>query len=168
MEFKESQKFRQTWLWIVLIILGIVIIGGLGTGFCRQIILGQKFGTNPMSDKGIAAVFLLVLLIYILIFLLFIFARLNTVINDKGIQYRFFPFHTIYHMIIWDDIIKFEVITYNPIRDYGGWGLRIGKKGKAYNVAGNMGLLIYLKSGKTLLIGTQKDKELSDFISKIK
>jgi hypothetical protein len=55
-----------------------------------------------------------------------------------------------------------EVITYRPIIDYGGWGVRFGRKGMAYNVSGNIGLLISRKNGKTILIGTQKPDEMKE------
>ena len=49
--------------------------------------------------------------------------------------------------------------SYNPIRDYGGWGIRWGTKGKAYNVSGNRGLYLEFSDGKQLLIGLQKPEE---------
>jgi hypothetical protein len=39
--------------------------------------------------------------------------------------------------------------------EYGGWGIRYGRKGRAYNVSGNMGLDLTLKPSKSFLIGTQ-------------
>lgn len=168
MEFKESQKFSQAWLWIILIITGMLTVGPLGAVIYRQIIQGRDFGVNPMGNKGIVVIFILVLVVFIMIFLLFALARLTTVIDSKGLTFRFFPFQIKHQSINWDDIVKYEVITYSPILDYGGWGVRSGKNGKAFNVAGNKGLLLFLKSGRPLLIGTQKDKELIDFLSKIR
>ncbi|MCQ0110186.1 hypothetical protein JGC31_01235 [Zhouia sp. CL16] len=56
-----------------------------------------------------------------------------------------------------------KVIKYNPIKDYGGYGWRIGfrGKGKALNIRGNKGIQIIYKNNKKLLIGTQKP-ELAD------
>lgn len=50
-----------------------------------------------------------------------------------------FPFET---------IRNYEIKTYNPIRDYGGWGIRYGSKVKTYTVAGNKGLLFEFIDGK--------------------
>jgi hypothetical protein len=167
-EFRETQKFKQVWIWITLIITGLIVFGTFGTGFYKQIIQGQKFGANPMSNTGITVGSILALIVFILMFLLFGFAKLTTVVNSKGITYRFFPFHIKYRTLLWDNITKYEVITYDPLLDYGGWGVRSGRKGKAYNVEGNRGLQLYFKSGRPLLIGTQKGEELSIFLSKIK
>ncbi len=167
MIYKESQKFKEPAIWIGLIISGLVVIGIFGLGFYRQIIQGRQFGNNPMSDTGLIVTLTLVLILFLLMFLLFGFANLTTEIDRHRIAFRFFPFHYKFQQIGWNKIEKFEVITYKPIRDYGGWGIKFGKNGKAYNVAGNRGLQLQLKSGKNILIGTQKPDELSDFLSKL-
>lgn len=167
MIYKESQKFKEPAIWIGLIFSGIVVAGIFGLGIYRQIIQGRQFGNNPMSDTGLIVAFALVVFLFLLVFLLFGFAKLTTEIDKRRIAFRFFPFHFKFQQIGWDKIEKFEVVTYKPIRDYGGWGIRFGKIGKAYNVAGNKGLQLQLKSGKHILIGTQKAVELSDFLSKL-
>ena len=60
---------------------------------------------------------------------------------------------------------KYEVQTYRPIRDYGGWGIRYGRGGKAYNVSGNRGVMLELSDGQKLLIGSQKPDDLANAIS---
>ena len=56
------------------------------------------------------------------------------------------------------EIDRFEIREYKPIKEYGGWGMKQGKKGvgKAYSVSGNIGLQLYLTNGKKVLIGTQR------------
>jgi hypothetical protein len=165
MNYREIQQFRQSWIWIGLTLPGMLIIGLFGFGIKRQVIDGQTFGNNPMSDTGLIVTFACVLLVLLLLVLLFLFARLTTEINHSGIAFRFFPFHFTFRRISWDTVEKYEVITYNPIGDYGGWGIKGNKYGQAYNVSGNLGLKIYLKTGKEILIGTQKKTELTSFLS---
>jgi hypothetical protein len=57
------------------------------------------------------------------------------------------------------------VQTYRPIRDYGGWGIRYGRGGKAYNVSGNRGVMLELSDGQKLLIGSQRPEELANAIN---
>ena len=52
--------------------------------------------------------------------------------------------------------------TYNPIREYGGWGIRYGLKSKAYNVHGNHGVQLELLNRKRLLIGSQRSEEFAN------
>ena len=58
----------------------------------------------------------------------------------------------------WKDISSFEAISVKPLRNYGGWGVRLGFKSKAYIITGNQGLLFRLQNGRTLFIGSQEPK----------
>ena len=130
----------------------------------KQIFLGQKFGDNPMSDMGLIIMTILICCLYGLLILVFGFAKLSTMIDKNGITFKFFPFHLKWRFIPWQEIDRYEVVVYNPIKDYGGWGIKYGRKGKAFNVSGDRGLSINLKSGKNILIGTQRDNELKEYL----
>ena len=112
------------------------------------------------------------LLIPILGFVLLFYSRLDTEIDAEGIRVRFIPFHFKFKTYNWNVIGQATVTTYNPVLDYGGYGLRFGLfgKGKAYNVSGDQGIQLVFKKGSKLLIGTQKPNEaaqaLSNFIPK--
>jgi hypothetical protein len=168
MIYKEIQHFKQLWIWLIFIISGFAVIGNFGFGFYQQIILGIKFGDNPLSDNGLIITFILVLLLHLLIFFMLGYSRLITTIDKNGIEYRFAPFHIKPRIIEWSAIESYQVISYNPIREYGGWGIRYGKKGMAYSIRGDKGLLLNLKNSKTLLIGTQQVQELNDFLVQLK
>ena len=140
MRFEETQKFRQPWLWVLLIFVGFMTVGIFGIGVYVQVIRGHWFGNDPMNNTGLIITFLLVSALMSAIFLLFWFVKLITVIDKSGISYRFFPFHSKDRRIDWSLIEKYEVVKYNPISDYGGWGIRYGRNGKAYNVSGDKGL----------------------------
>ena len=55
--------------------------------------------------------------------------------------------------------------TYSPITEYGGWGIKWGSGGKAYNVSGNRGVQQEFTDGKRLLIGSQKPEQLDSAIA---
>jgi hypothetical protein len=57
-------------------------------------------------------------------------------------------------------IQTYEAKTYRPLREYGGWGIRYGAAGKAYNVSGNLGVQLSLLSGRKIMLGSQKPEEL--------
>jgi len=150
--FEEVQRFNQPWLLLVLFIPVVVFIWG----FVQQIIMKVPFGNNPAPDW-----FFLILFAFLggLIFLFFKM-RLITRIDKSGIAYRFTPFYNKEKMINWSEVSRVEVTRYNPLKEYGGWGIRYGRKGKALNVRGNYGMMIEFHGGKNLLIGTQKPEEL--------
>ena len=97
---------------------------------------------------------------------LFMFTtNLTTEVHSDGLYIRFFPFHLSFRRIAIEEIGGFEVCTYNPIKDYGGWGIRYGRKGKAYNVSRNRGVQLELLNRKHLLIGSQKPEELAEALN---
>jgi len=91
---------------------------------------------------------------------LFVFGRLITEVREDGIYIRFVPFHRRSRKIPFKDLKEYQVRTYRPILDYGGWGIRCGLKGKAYTVSGNRGVQLELTSGERLLVGSQRPEEL--------
>jgi len=163
--YRETQRFKQAWIWVILSLVGLLILGIFGYDIYEQIILKKKLSNNPVSDTELVVIFLVVFLFFLFLIALFAFARLSTVIDKSGIQFRFFPFHMRYKQFPWDQVSKYELIGYQPIKDYGGWGIRFGKMGKAYTVSGNKGLQVHLKSGKRFLLGTQNVEELKTFLS---
>jgi len=92
--------------------------------------------------------------------------ELKTEINKEGIKVQLEPFHRKPQFIDWQDIESAYIRTYSPLWEFGGWGLRFGLSGKAYIISGNRGLQLILKDGRHLLIGTQKDLELEQFLKR--
>lgn len=154
-EFKEEQKFNQWWLWLILIPMGVLPL----IGIYKQLILGEKLGDNPMSDISL----LIFSIIMFSLVGLFLIMKLKTSIDKNGINMHFFPF--IKKSVDWQQIKNVKVVNYGFV---GGWGIRLWTKyGTVYNIRGNKGLEIVLKSGKKFLIGTQKETELSTIIEKM-
>ncbi|MCW3113115.1 MAG: hypothetical protein JWR18_1511 [Segetibacter sp.] len=86
--------------------------------------------------------------------------KLETQIRKDGIYVKFFPFHLSFKEYKWNDVKKSYVRQYNPMSEYGGWGLRWGLAGKAFNVSGDKGLQLEFLDNKKVLIGTNKAEEL--------
>jgi hypothetical protein len=134
----------------------IAIAGLMWYGSLIQLLFHRPFGDRPMPDS--------LLLIFWLLFgiglpAFFYYAGLITEVRHDGIYFRYFPLHCSFRRIAFDELKRYEVRTYRPIIEYGGWGIRYGPKGKAYNVSGNRGLQLELISGKRLLIGSQQPEE---------
>tara|TARA_B110000261_G_scaffold42805_1_gene50276 strand:+ start:125 stop:619 length:495 start_codon:yes stop_codon:yes gene_type:complete len=154
--FKETQKFSQWWLWLILIAIGALPVSGL----YKQLYLNEAFGDKPMSDLGliIFAVFVFSLIA------MFWFVRLKTEIDQNGISMHFFPL--VKKRVNWKEIKNAEIVNYGFV---GGWGIRLWTKyGTVYNMKGNKGLAIALTDGKKFLIGTQKPEELTTILEKIR
>jgi len=138
---------------------------GSGGRYCRndvvcitQLLLNRPLGGRPMSNV-MAVIFWL--LFGIGLPALFLFGKLITEVREDGVYVQYIPFHRGFHRIPFTDIIKCEARTYRPIREYGGWGIRFGSRGRAYNVSGNRGVQLVFESGKRLLIGSNRPEEFS-------
>jgi hypothetical protein len=160
--FEEQQRFKQWWLWIILIAINGLFIVAL----YKQIILDEPFGNNPLSNGGLLLVFGLTLLIC----LLFISFKLTTKITKEGIYVQFFPIHFKPQFYSFVTIQKINTRNYSALMEYGGWGIRQGffGKGKALTTGGNEGLQLEFKNGKKLLIGTRKTDEINRILSDLK
>ena len=157
--FKEEQRFRQPWLIIFLILVSIL----LWIGIIERIFFGYKFGNKPAPDW----IIILIWLAFGIGLPVFFFSiKLITEVRYDGIYLRFFPIHRKFKVYPYDEIEKYEVRTYRPIYEYGGWGIRYGFKGRAYNVYGNKGIQLIFKNKKKLLIGSQKAEEFYNAIRK--
>lgn len=144
--FTEEQRFNQ---WYIHLLFVVEIF--IGVYFVFSGWSGDK--TNNMVSIG---ALVLVLAIHFLMYNM----KLITRIDEFGVHYQFKPFIK-RRTIKWEEIEKIYVRTYDPITEYGGWGIRFtfGKKGKAYNVSGYKGIQIELKNKKPILIGTCKERD---------
>lgn len=86
--------------------------------------------------------------------------KMVTQIRDDGIYVRFPPFQAGYKKILWKDIKQVYLRKYNAVSEYMGWGIRTGPMGKAYIVAGDIGIQIVLKNNYKILIGTQQSEKV--------
>ncbi len=86
--------------------------------------------------------------------------RLDTEVRRDGLYIRYVPFHRNFRRFKAEDLRESYACTYRPMLEYGGWGIRYGWKGKAYNVRGNQGVQLVLRDGRRVLIGSMKPAEL--------
>ena len=52
-------------------------------------------------------------------------------------------------------------MTYSPLVEYGGWGIRGWGKNVALNARGNRGVRLMLMDGRRVLVGSQRAEELA-------
>lgn len=151
--FREEQRFNQWWLWLLVLVPTAMV----WYGAIQQLIFGKAFGDNPTSDTGMS---IILVLFGVLLPLFMYFLKLVTEVRQDGLYVRFYPFHLSFRRYPYESINSYKVREYSPLKEYGGWGIRYGLKGMAYNVSGNLGVQLEFKGGKSLLIGSQKPEEL--------
>lgn len=155
--FEETQGFNKTGVGFFLNIVTAVLI--------ISIILMLK-GATTHKDTVISALAGFTL-VTILLNIFLRTARLQTQITSTGILVRYPPFITTYKSYSWQQIKQAYVRTYKPILEFGGWGIRWGLNGKAYNVSGNQGIQLIFSNGKKLLIGTRRPNDAAEALRRV-
>ncbi|WKN45543.1 hypothetical protein [Tunicatimonas pelagia] len=158
--FTEVQRYRQTWIWVLLgALLGTLIFLGV-----FQVLQSQVSDTPWLPVP--ALLFIggiwggLVLLAYK--------AHLFVQINKQGIKFQLFPFQWATRNIAWADIDEMYIRDYDGLAEYGGWGMRYGPRGKAYTISGRFGMQLQLIDDQQILIGTQRPAELEELIVQLR
>lgn len=147
--FEENQRFNQWWLWLgMLALVGIFIY--------------QRYPFEINQE------FLIPFIVLALVIAFLFSIKLSTKIDEHGIHVKMFPFHLKTVTYTWGELYSVDVVEYSPISEYGGWGLRISRKGKAFSVKGNKGIKLQTADGKNRMIGTQKFDEAKIVIEQYK
>lgn len=159
--FTEVQRMRHPLFWLVFLLLA----GLMGYGFVMQIFYSIPVGQNPAPDWVVwAGLFFVLGLLW-----LGWFVKLEVKVSKDGIEYRYPPFINHRKLVGWDELRSARVRKYNPVFEYGGWGVRMCfPAGRAYNVQGNMGLQLEFLNGKKLLIGCRDAKALESMLKRLK
>jgi hypothetical protein len=146
--FREVQPLRQQRLIVViLVIVAIVVLVSL---------LSAGASTTWSALIGLGAIGLVAALI--------LSASLETTVDRDAITVAF---HFLWpkRRIQISDVRKAEATKYSPFLDYGGYGVRLGLRGWAFNVSGDEGVLVEKNDGSSLMIGSQRPKELEAAIA---
>lgn len=153
MTFQEEQRFNQRWLWILIILTDIIPFIVIAF-FLAKAAAAANWAIGPLLGFLAFVVFAVGLPLFIR------WTKLITEVRNEGIYIRFVPFIR-RRLIPYDQIQSCEARACSPIGEYGGWGIRWGPSGKAYNMSGNRGVQLVFKDGKRLLIGSQRADELA-------
>lgn len=155
-EFKETQKFNQAWVWIIAIVPIVMVLAEFSIIIYKQ----EKIEITDLVVFPIVIAILVLMLIWLKLI------RLETFISKEFISFHYKGLMLKPKVIYWNEILSSEVIKYDPLWEYGGWGIKYSfKRGWCYNVAGDNGLRIQLKSGKSILLGTQQPDELKQYLT---
>ena len=156
--FEEQQMFGGKAIHsFFLMVTGILLLGSLGA-----YLLGGE--DRAEAQQGLLAGTIITGLASLFLGWL----RLTTQIRQDGIYVRYRPFQRSLQRYGWEDISRVFIRQYNPLMEYGGWGLRWSRNGRAYNVSGNTGIQIIFKDGSKLLIGTNCPEEVAAVLHRLR
>lgn len=153
--FSEVQRFS------VLLVMPLVILFLVAIGLEGHMIFRPALETDELWPAWALYVSIGGIALNVIVTLILIFAKLQVYFDASTLYFRFFPFHLRYKKINFDEIAAVYPRTYQPLGEFGGWGIRWTPKGRAYNVSGNRGVQLELKNNKKVLIGSQRANEFA-------
>ena len=156
--FREEILFFHRFFIIIFVLLGI---------FCFWSVI-QLFSIPPL------------IFLFIVLSLPFLFGKMVITIDDGELIVTFGYIKALKKRISLSDIKYCQVVSYRPIRNFGGWGIRCGRyRGKiaaCLSLKGNRGVLLTLLNqtriclAKTnlLIIGSEEPEKLLEAIERKK
>jgi hypothetical protein len=64
----------------------------------------------------------------------------------------------------YDDIVSLESVQYDPIREFGGWGVRGTARKRIWSARGNQAVVLHLADDKLLFVGSDHPRSLEERI----
>lgn len=148
--FHEEQRFGW-WVWALVAVIAIpVLVGAVGAA---------------RSDAAAAIAILVGPAAIVAVLALLALAKLVSDVDERGIHVSFHLLWPTRHIPL-EDVQRAHATAYSPLIDYGGWGVRLSWKGWAFNTGGAEGVLVETKSGKRIMIGSRRAKDLEEAIAK--
>jgi hypothetical protein len=145
--FVEYQRFTQWYLSVLLLVPVAISIGMMAFFLSRISVWSRQLH-----------MLLVALALPLATPILFLAMRMNVVLTGERLTVRFFP---VRRRVALEDVTSFRVITYT-IRDFGGWGIKWARdRSMVLNVSGNRAIRINRRSGKSLIIGTQRAEDFA-------
>jgi hypothetical protein len=152
---REVYREESGWpVWIYLI-LAVSLVGSLAA------VLGDR-GWSGISDPDLLFAAGVMALLYVLIwlFLMGLTVVLRTDVLEVGLG-RGWPIRT---RIPLDQIVGMESVTYSPLGDFGGWGVRGTRERRAWTARGNRALKLTLSDGREVFVGSEHPERLEERI----
>lgn len=158
--FRETQWARENAIISIPFVIVLVSVIAALAGLLRE----GSSDLSPLQSLALSAW----LVGFVGLYAWFLrVGRLETVVDDVGLRIRWYPLHLRWRQIPLEGVERVEAVKYRPIWEYGGYGIRMGLRSRAYNVVGNQGVRLHYEGGRHLLIGSRRPEELAEAVRSI-
>lgn len=163
MKKRALYEERTGWaLWVHFLILLTLVAVAIPLSELAKGNIGDGPGAMPIW----AAVLSALVGIGIPVGVYSLMGQLRTRITEEAIEVRWGYLEVIKKRILHGDVERAETVTYSPLKEFGGWGIRLGGKKKlAWTVRGNRALLLHLKDGTRFYLGSEKPERMLQWLT---
>ena len=142
--FSDIQRPKDRVFSYILILSGLIILSA-------TIVIMLQSENNPIVYIPLIGSFFLIVGLYR-------YMKLIITINKEGIFYQYRPFHFSAKKIDWTDVKEYQIIEINPMKDFGGFGIKYTANKKGYIINKGPALEIIKANDKTIVVNIS-DKE---------
>lgn len=157
-----ERTWAPAWVLILLWVSCLVGAGALIWGWYAEATTGTGLGESPAPAWLMASSAGVCLVIPILVSAAA--SRLEVEVWQDAVRVAFGPLRVLRRTISYDEMGAVEAVTYRPIRDFGGWGVRFRPGRTAWTVRGNRAVRLSLSTGKAFFIGSRFPHRLAERI----
>jgi hypothetical protein len=155
--FREEQRMHPLIVWIPFIVSPIITTAVL------YYVFFLRAPTNEALSVGVRIGLIVFTCLWeIVVTGWLLLRRLITEVRYDSLSIQFQPFTK--RMVAYGEITTVEPRTCNVLAEFGGYGARSGKNGKAYILLGNQGVQLELRNGERVFVGSRKAGELAQAI----
>ncbi len=154
--FHEEQSLRQLRLLILTAIPPLVIL----LLAIWQVGLGHPWGKHPMTNTSMIGWTIFLWLIYLRL----ITVKLVTDVRPGEISLAMRGLWRSYGVSL-AAVKSARSVTFDPGRDWGGYGVRSSSRGRAFIAGGTTGVELELSKGGIVLVSSQRPDELARSIT---
>ena len=164
----DRVHYRQkTWapLWVIGLIWGACLAGVIGTitPVMKSVeILGRY--DQGMSWSTVLPLVSVGVVMLLVLALTAAFMRLDVEVRADHIFIAFGPVHLIRKRIHLSEIESVRGLTYRPLVEFGGWGIRWRPNRTAWTIRGNQAAAVTLKGGRQIYVGSEHPQRLAGAI----
>jgi hypothetical protein len=149
--FKETQKLRHLLVWeFIFISIALILF---------------KFITSK-NDFVLQQIWIPIGIFFVVVLLL-LSIKMKVIIDQKQLKYKYIPFIINWRIIALREIDEMELISYNSLMEFGGWGIRYNFSYWLYNTGGKHGIKV-TSGKKKFILGTYKPDDASKAIAQFK
>lgn len=152
MEAQRRELYREQTGWAPWVYL--LMWGAMGSAALAVLLDGGASWTDPGALLGALGILASGFLIQTL------FGGLTVVVEADAVRAGLGNGLIFRTRILLHEIDAMEPVTYSPIREFGGWGMRGGKQKRAWTARGNQALVLTLKDGRRVYLGSDDPAKL--------
>ena len=153
---REIYREESGWpAWI-----NVILVAALASTFLAPVL---ERGLDSLREPETLFVMGVVILVFVLVRVLLM--GLTVVIRTDAIEVGLGKGWPIRTRIPLDQIAEMESVTYRPLRQFGGWGVRGTRARRAWTARGNRALLLTLNDGRLVYIGSETPERLEERVA---